>query len=507
MILIIDFGSQYTMLIARRIRELGVHCEIVPCTTPDDEIESRGAAGVILSGGPSSVYDADAPPCPDIWDLGVPILGICYGMQIIVDHMGGTVASGTSREYGRSTIATGDCKLFDKSWGSFNVWMSHGDECTKLPPPFLVVARSEAGKVAAIANTADDVYGLQFHPEVVHSEHGTDIISRFVLDVCRCLNNWNMSSYAELANAAIAETVGSGRVLCALSGGVDSSVVAALLNKAIPGQVYNVFVDTGLSRLGEVDEIRKCFTETFPMQLEIVDARYLFMLELSGVTDPERKRKIIGETFIRVFEETIKKTGIEFDFLAQGTLYPDVIESTSYKGPSHVIKSHHNVGGLPDHMRLKLVEPLRELFKDEVRELGLTLGLPPSLIHRQPFPGPGMAIRVLGEVTNERVKIARLADAIVREMVESHPWDVKPWQYFAVLLPTKSVGVMGDKRTYESTAVIRIVTSEDGMTASCADVPTSLLRDIASRIVNEVRGINRVVYDVTTKPPATIEWE
>ncbi len=508
-ILVLDFGSQYTMLIARRIRELGVYCEIWPCTTAADRIAAFGANGVILSGGPASVYDTGAPQLPQVLDLGVPLLGICYGMQVMAHALGGRVAPGATREYGQAALTALDpsCRLLADVDDGAQVWMSHGDHVAELPTDFVPAARSRDGLLAAVQHASKPWYGLQFHPEVEHSPCGRAILQRFVFEICRCRADWSMEAFADTAIAAIRTQVGEGRVLCGLSGGVDSSVVAALLHRAIGPRLQCVMVDNGLLRHGEVEQVKMIFEEGLGLPLLVVDARAQFLSALAGVVDPEKKRKAIGRLFIEVFEQAIAQLGVQFDFLAQGTLYPDVIESVSFSGPSVTIKSHHNVGGLPERMRMALVEPLRELFKDEVRVLGRALGMPPSLVDRQPFPGPGLAVRILGDVTAERVALLQRADAIVRAEIDAWPGHVELWQYFAVLLPIQSVGVMGDQRTYEATCAVRAVTSVDGMTADWADLPKALLGRISSRIINEVRGINRVVYDISSKPPATIEWE
>jgi len=510
-ILILDFGSQYTMLIARRIREQRVYCEIWPCHKSLAEIRAFAPAGIVLSGGPSSVYDPDAPEAPEVWRLGVPVLGICYGMQAMAHALGGRVAPGQTREYGPAQIAlepgnTGLFAGFDRDQPQ-PVWMSHGDCVAVLPPGFDVIARSEDGLLAAMADTEKRLYGLQFHPEVVHTPRGVALLHNFVVGICGCNQTWTMAGFVGAAVQSIRAQVGpEGRVLCGLSGGVDSSVTAALLHRAIGDRLTCVFVDNGLLRKDEGDDVRKIFGEGLRLPLITAEAGPQFLGALAGVADPEQKRKIIGRTFIEVFEKVTHDAG-HFDFLAQGTLYPDVIESVSFKGPSATIKSHHNVGGLPERMRMRLVEPLRELFKDEVRVLGRELGLPSTLIDRQPFPGPGLAVRILGDVTADAVTLLQRADAIVREELDAWPGRLGLWQYFAVLLPIRSVGVMGDSRTYESTAVLRAVTSVDGMTADWADLPRPVLGRISSRIINEVRGINRVVYDISSKPPATIEWE
>ena len=510
-ILVLDFGSQYTMLIARRIRELKVYCEIWPCTRSVPEIMAFSPSGIVLSGGPSSVYDPDAPPSPEVFDLGVPVLGICYGMQAMARQLGGLVAPGETREYGPARLRLehggsrlfGDFELLEK----VDVWMSHGDAVACVPEGFDVFARSEGGIAAVIGHVGKRLYGLQFHPEVAHTPRGMDILGRFVLDLCECPPTWTMAGFVGAEIARLRAQIGDGRVLCGLSGGVDSSVTAALLREAIGDRLTCVFVDNGLLRQGEADDVRRIFGDGLGLPLITADAGERFLDALAGVTDPEQKRKIIGRLFIETFEETALGSGHQYEFLAQGTLYPDVIESVSHKGPSATIKSHHNVGGLPERMRMKLVEPLRELFKDEVRVLGRELGLPSSLVDRQPFPGPGLAVRILGEVTAERVRLVAAADAIVREEVMAWPGHTALWQYFAVLLPVRSVGVMGDQRTYEATCVVRAVTSVDGMTADWADLPRAVLQRVSSRIINEVRGINRVAYDVSSKPPATIEWE
>jgi GMP synthase (glutamine-hydrolysing) len=511
-LLILDFGSQYTMLIARRIRELNIYCEIWPCNKPMTEIAGWNATGIILSGGPNSVYDDGAPQVPDVFALGVPVLGICYGLQGMAHTLGGTVAPGHTREYGSAIIEVqnGGGALLQglvPDGQTLSVWMSHGDAVQELPAGFEVYARSSDGLLAAVGRPDKHWYGLQFHPEVVHTPQGAEMLWRFAVEVCGCKQDWTMAGFVEESVAKIRAQVGDGRVLCALSGGVDSSVTAALLHKALGDRLQCVFVDNGLLRQGEAEQVQHIFQEGMGLHLYTANARDQFLGALAGVEDPEVKRKTIGRLFIEVFEQTVAHLGLQFDFLAQGTLYPDVIESVSWKGPSVTIKSHHNVGGLPERMRMSLVEPLRELFKDEVRALGRQLGLPGYLVDRQPFPGPGLAVRILGEVTPERVALLQRADAIVRQEVEAWPGHTALWQYFAVLLPVRSVGVMGDKRTYESTAVVRAVTSTDGMTADWADIPRSVLVRMSSRIINEVRGINRVTYDISSKPPATIEWE
>jgi len=507
-ILIVDFGSQTTMLIARRVRELNVYCEIWPCTASRQAIDAFAPAGIILSGGPASVYDHDAPRCPPVFDLGVPLLGICYGMQALALAHGGSVEAGSAREFGharlRAIAANGPWSAMDASQP---VWMSHGDHVTALPPGFAVGATSDNGVIAAIADPARGLFGVQFHPEVEHTGGGRALLRDFVVVRCGCAQSWTMAAFADAAVEAIRAQVGAGHVLCALSGGVDSSVTAALLHRAIGDRLHCVFVDHGLLRAGEAADVRRIFADGLGLDLHVCDAAPAFLSALGGVEDPERKRKIIGRLFIETFEAAVEQTGRPYDFLAQGTLYPDVIESTSVRGPSATIKSHHNVGGLPDRMRMRLVEPLRELFKDEVRELGRRLGLPASLVDRQPFPGPGLAVRVLGAITPDRIAVVRAADAIVRAEIEAWPGHRALWQYFAVLLPCRSVGVMGDARTYEDTCAVRAVTSTDGMTADWAELPRELLVRLSARIINEVRGINRVVFDISSKPPATIEWE
>lgn len=507
-ILVLDFGSQYTQLIARRLRELSVYSEILPYTTSAEEIRRRAPAGVILSGGPRSLSE-DGAPRPDaaIWDLPLPILGICYGMQVMTERFGGTVARASHREFGHAVVepVPGACPVFAGITEPIRVWASHGDFVSAAPPGFDVVATSANAPVAAMQHATQQRYALLFHPEVVHTERGADLLKNFAFDVCGCTGDWTMAGFVEESVARIRAQVGDGKVVCGLSGGVDSTVAALLIHKAIGDRLTCIFVDNGLLRQNEAAQVRERF-QRLGLNLEFVDATDLFLDRLAGVSDPERKRKIIGAAFIDVFEETATRLG-GFGFLAQGTLYPDVIESVSVRGPSAVIKSHHNVGGLPERMHFALVEPLRELFKDEVRAVGTTLGLEDEFVWRQPFPGPGLAVRLLGPITRPQLALLRAADAIVADEIRKAGWYRKVWQSFAVLLPVQSVGVMGDERTYEYTAAIRAVESRDGMTADWARLPHELLATISSRIVNEVRGINRVVYDISSKPPATIEWE
>ena len=509
-IIVLDFGSQYTQLIARRLRELSVYSEIWPPDTPAEKIRAREPVGVILSGGPKSVSDEGAPRCdPALFEIGTPVLGICYGMQLMAYSLGGRVAPAPQREYGHATVSLEPvgvgAALFAGVPAEIRVWASHGDLVSAPPDDFAVVATSANAPVAAMVNPGKRLYALLFHPEVVHTERGLEILRNFSYGVCGCSGDWTMASFVDEAIGSIRARVGSGRVVCALSGGVDSTVAALIIHRAVGAQLTCIFVDNGVLRLDEAAQIRKRF-ERLRLPLTFVDASALFLERLAGVTDPERKRKIIGATFIDVFEQEAAKLG-QVDFLAQGTLYPDVIESVAIVGQSALIKSHHNVGGLPDRMRMQLVEPLRELFKDEVRAVGRKLGLEEEFVIRQPFPGPGLAVRILGEVTPARLDLLRRADAIVAEEVRRDGWYARLWQSFAVLLPVQSVGVMGDARTYEYTVAIRAVESRDGMTADWARLPHELLARISSRIVNEAKGINRVVYDISSKPPSTIEWE
>ena len=506
-IVVLDFGSQFTQLIARRLRELSVYSEIVPPDTPASEIARRSPVGIILSGGPRSVHDANAPrPDPATLALGAPTLGICYGMQLLTDQLGGQVGHAPHREFGHAIVTvTNGSPLFTDVPPALKVWASHGDFVAAPPQGFEVVATSANAPVAAMQDANRRLYGLLFHPEVVHTEHGAEILRNFAYDICGCRGDWTMASFVEESLDRIRAAVGGGRVVCGLSGGVDSTVAALLIHRAIGDRLTCILVDNGLLRLDEASQIRARF-QRLHLPLDFVDASDLFLERLEEVTDPERKRKIIGAAFIDVFERRARELG-QFEFLAQGTLYPDVIESVSVVGPSAAIKSHHNVGGLPERMHFKLVEPLRQLFKDEVRQVGTTLGLDDEFVWRQPFPGPGLAVRLLGPITRERLDLLRRADAIVADEVRQAGWYRKVWQSFAVLLPVQSVGVMGDERTYEHTVAIRAVESRDGMTADWARLPHDLLGAISSRIVNEVRGINRVVYDISSKPPATIEWE
>ncbi len=510
-IVVLDFGSQYTQLIARRLRELSVYSEILRHDTPIEAIAARGPAGIILSGGPRSVSQPGAPRCdPGLFDAGVPVLGICYGMQLMTASLQGTVAPAVQREYGQAVVtltpAAGGSALLRGLSPDLKVWASHGDMVAAAPPGFDVLATSANAPVAAMAAPARSLYALLFHPEVAHTEEGVAILRNFAYGVCGCTGDWTIESFIDEAVGRIREQVGECRVACALSGGVDSSVAAVLIHRAIGDRLTCIFVDNGVLRMDEAQQVRQRFVEKLRLPVEFVDASALFLERLAGVLDPEEKRKRIGATFIDVFEERAAALG-GFDFLAQGTLYPDVIESASTQGPAAAIKSHHNVGGLPERMRFQLVEPLRLLFKDEVRAVGRQLGLDEELVRRQPFPGPGLAVRVVGEVTPERLNLLRRADAVVGEEIKRHGWYERVWQSFAVLLPVQSVGVMGDERTYEHTIAVRAVESRDGMTADWARLPHDLLATISSRIVNEVKGINRVVYDISSKPPSTIEWE
>jgi GMP synthase (glutamine-hydrolysing) len=510
-ILILDFGSQYTQLIARRVREQSVYSEIHPFDLPVERIRALAPRGIILSGGPSSCYDPGAPTvAPALFELGVPILGICYGAQLTARLLGGKVVASDKHEYGRAHVAVRDASDLFAGFAAgeeLSVWMSHGDRVEALPPGFALTGDSANSPAAAFASAERRVHCVQFHPEVAHTPRGAEILGNFLFRVCRCAGDWSMAAFTGEAVAAIRSTVGErGRVVCGLSGGVDSSVTAALLHRAIGDRLVCIFVDNGLLRAGERESVAAVFRDHFRVDLRVVAAEAQFLEALAEVTDPERKRKIIGAEFIRVFEREAR--GIDgARWLAQGTLYPDVIESVSFKGPSAVIKSHHNVGGLPEVMNLALIEPLRELFKDEVRELGVELGLPRHMISRQPFPGPGLAVRCLGALTRERLDTLRAADSIIEEEIRAAGLYESIWQAFGVLLGVRSVGVMGDQRTYAEALAVRAVHSRDGMTADWVQLPYDLLATISSRIINEVRGINRVVYDVTSKPPGTIEWE
>jgi GMP synthase (glutamine-hydrolysing) len=530
-ILILDFGSQYTQVIARRIRELQVYSEVVSFDLPAAEIKNLNPNGIILSGGPASVYDKGAPQIdPEIFSLGIPVLGICYGLMQMAHHLGGQVVFTGRREYGAGMLhITNGSQLFDGLGNQLDVWNSHGDEVTALPKGFLAAGRTESSDFAAVEDRQRKLYGLQFHPEVAHTPRGKEILQNFVYHICHCAMDWTMGSFIEEACERVRRQVGDEKVVLGLSGGVDSSVTAALLHKAIGDQLTCIFVNNGLLRAREEEIVQRVFGENFHVRLKYVDATERFLTALKGVTDPEQKRKVIGNEFIAVFQHATEELLAQdrqnearklaaaspsggghghYKFLAQGTLYPDVIESVSIGGnPAAVIKSHHNVGGLPEKMHFELVEPVRQLFKDEVRQVGLQLGLPKEIVYRQPFPGPGLAVRILGEVTPERLSILREADTIVQSEMKASDWYYRVWQSFAVLLPVRSVGVMGDQRTYENTIVLRIVESQDGMTADWVRLPYELLARISSRISNEVKGVNRVCFDISSKPPSTIEWE
>jgi GMP synthase (glutamine-hydrolysing) len=514
-IVILDFGSQYTQLIARRIREFNVFSVVLPCTTPLDKVLALHPKGIVLSGGPSSVYDDTAPKAdPKVLETGLPILGICYGLQFMTHHLGGKVVPAAAREYGHAEVTVTDpSTIFHGLPDTLSVWMSHGDHAESLAPGFVVTART-SNAVAAIANESRKMWAVQFHPEVAHTKHGMDLLKNFAVELCGCTQDWTPEHFIATTVAKIREQVGpTGHAICGLSGGVDSSVAAVLVARAIGSRLTCIFVNNGVLRKDEFAKVQQTMREELHLNVVAVDASERFLSKLAGVTDPETKRKTIGNEFIAVFDDEAAKllaaeaSGESVAWLVQGTLYPDVIESASVHGPSHVIKSHHNVGGLPADMKLKLIEPLRDLFKDEVRRIGRDLDMPAEILERQPFPGPGLAVRILGEVTPERVAILQEADAICVEEIKRAGLYRKVWQSFAVLLPVKTVGVMGDQRTYAYTCAIRAVESEDGMTADWAALPYDVLRAISSRIVSEVRGINRVVYDITSKPPGTIEWE
>ena len=515
-ILVLDFGSQYTQLIARRLRELSVYSEIVPFNTPAKKLRERNPVGIILSGGPKSVSEEGAPKCdPTLFELNLPVLGICYGMQLMTDVLGGEVRRSGQREFGHAFVrVSGNGSpeyskapaLFREVPAELRVWASHGDDVSSVPPGFQIAATSATAPIAAMEAPDRQLYALLFHPEVAHTDHGTEILRNFAYRVCGCVGDWTIASFVEEATERIRQQVGSGKVVCGLSGGVDSTVAAMLIHRAIGDRLTCIFVDNGLLRYDEANQIQKRFRERLKLPIDFVDASDLFLGRLADVTDPEQKRKIIGATFIDVFEKRATELG-DFGFLGQGTLYPDVIESASVHGPAVVIKSHHNVGGLPERMKFALVEPLRDLFKDEVRRVGQDLGLEREFVVRQPFPGPGLAVRLIGAITRERLDLLRLTDRIVADEIRKAGWYERLWQSFAVLLPVQSVGVMGDARTYEYTVAIRAVESLDGMTADWARLPHDLLAAISSRIVNDVRGINRVVYDISSKPPSTIEWE
>ena len=514
-IVILDFGSQYTQLIARRIREFNVFSVVLPCTASLDRVKALKPAGIILSGGPCSVYDADAPAAdPAVLSMGVPVLGICYGLQFVVHHLGGKVQAAAAREYGHAEVTVvAETPLFRGLPQTLEAWMSHGDEALKLPAGFSLTAKT-ANAVAGIADESRRIWAVQFHPEVAHTRQGMELLKNFCLDICEARQDWTPEHFIQATVARVRAQVGDGHAICGLSGGVDSSVAAVLVAKAIGDRLTCIFVNNGVLRKDEFRKVQKTMREGLGLNVVAVDSSERFLAKLAGVTDPEKKRKVIGNEFIAVFDDEAKKIleaekhdGQDIAWLVQGTLYPDVIESSSVHGPSHTIKSHHNVGGLPADMKLKLIEPLRDLFKDEVRRIGRDLGMPEEILERQPFPGPGLAVRILGEVTAERVAILQEADQIVVDEIKKAGLYRKVWQSFAVLLPVKSVGVMGDQRTYANTCAVRAVESEDGMTADWAPLPYEVLRTISSRIVSEVRGINRVVYDITSKPPGTIEWE
>lgn len=507
-IVILDFGSQTTQLIARRIREAGVFSEILPCTVSLEDIRRRQPRGLVLSGGPASVHAPNSPREPEgIFELGVPVLGICYGLQLMAAHFGGKVDTSARREYGRAGInITSDHPLFQDLERDQLVWMSHRDRVSAMPQDFVSVASSSNSPIAVMAHRTKPFVGVQFHPEVAHTPHGQLMLENFAYRICLCTESWSPQSFIEASTLSIREQVGKGKVLCGLSGGIDSSVTALLIHQAIGDQLVCVFVDNGFLRYGESQEVIRMFRDHFHINLRPVDATDRFFEAVKGLSDPEQKRREVGRVFVEIFEEEAGKIG-DIQYLAQGTLYPDVIESTSLKGPSATIKTHHNVGGLPATLKLRLIEPLRELFKDEVRKVGNLLGLPPSLVERHPFPGPGLSIRVLGEVTRDRVEIARQADRIFIEELKASGWYSKVSQALAILLPIKSVGVMGDERTYHHVIALRSVDSRDYMTADMSHLPLDFLAGVATRITNEVQGVNRVVYDLTSKPPATVEWE